>query len=85
LRSHEKGAPNGAYNRFFDPEMSLLRLGKIEVSYRPGESHIGDVCLVSKFAGQRPIGLEREAASSGSIYIPHHTPVPWRRGLLDIP
>jgi len=25
LKSHEKGAPNGDYNRFFDPEMSLLR------------------------------------------------------------
>ena len=48
LRSHEKGAPSGAYDLFFDPKMSLLRLGKIEVSHRPREGHIADVCPVSK-------------------------------------
>jgi len=26
LRSHKKGAPNGAENYFFDSKMSLLRL-----------------------------------------------------------
>jgi len=47
--------------------MSLLRLVKIEVTYRPGIGRIGDIYFVFKLVGGRATNLEREAATSGSM------------------
>ena len=49
----KKGAPNGPF-----------KVGKIKVSYRPREGHIGYVGLVSKLVADASPGLEREAAIS---------------------